>query len=136
LGEIPAYIFKGDPAVLLAVSSLITSNQPVTPPVVSLRKKALLPVVLAAGMLLTFTFGLWRVTTITHPDPTYPVGIVNSNQVAVYELSTTQSRLITTLKLGDEVLVIKETDNWYYVMTPNEQAGYMAKGFVSAKTEK
>ena len=136
LGDVPAYVFKADPAVLYRVFDLINSNHPAAPRAVSKRKKVLVPMVLAAGMLLTFTFGSWRVTTITHPEPTYPVGIINSNQVALYELSTTQSRLIANLKLGDEVLVIKEADNWYYVLTATEQAGYVAKGFVNPKSEK
>jgi hypothetical protein len=136
LGEIPAYVFKADPAVLFTISGLITSYRTAPPPATSKKKKALVSVALAAGMLVSFTFGLWRITTITHPEPTYPVGIINSNQVALYELSTTQSRLIANLRLGDEVLLIKDTENWYYVLTPDEQSGYVAKGFVDAKLEK
>lgn len=136
LGNVPAYVYKAEPAVLFALHSFITSKQCLAPPRMSKTKKVVLPVFLAAGMLFAFTFGLWRITTITHPEPTYPVGIINSSQVALYELPTNQSKLIANLNLGEEVLVIKSSDNWYYVLRPNEQAGYVAKGFVNAKSEK
>jgi hypothetical protein len=135
LGDVSVYIFKADPSLLFALFAVITENHSPAPPAISLRKRLLVPV-MVAGMLLTSTFGLWRITTITHAEvaePTYPVGVINTNQVGMYELPTNKSKLIANLKFGEEVLVIKSSDNWDYVMNPSEQMGYVARERVTLK---
>ena len=130
MGKASVYIFKIEPAVLMAVFAMIKSNQQ-TKPVMASGKRGLMLTAVAVGMLVAFTFGLWRITTVTHSEPHYPVGIVNSAQAGLYELPASKSRLISNLKLGEEVIIIEGSTDWYYVQNSSKQAGYVAKGLIS-----
>jgi Bacterial SH3 domain len=130
LGKASAYVFKAEPAVLFGLFGLITSNQQTTP-VKSTGTRTLASVSLAVGMLIAFTFGLWRITTITHPEPVYPIGVINSPEAALYELPASKSRLVSSLKPGEQVIVIEGTKDWFYVQNSGKQAGYVPKGFVN-----
>jgi hypothetical protein len=131
LGKTAAYIYDADPAVLLAVTSIINSHQPQV--AAGKFKKILAPIAVATGMILAFTFGLWRITTITRAEPKYPIGVINTDRVVLYELPATGSRILANLSRGEEVLLLKSTDNYYFVINASEQTGYVAKASINAK---
>ena len=64
------------------------------------------------------------------------IGYTNISNIALYEDADYASKVTDTLKLGTELEVIKEKDQWYNVRTKDGSSGWIDKFFVTIPSQK
>ncbi len=87
---------------------------------------------LSIGLLLVLSSSLgcstkvWRVMTFQNDDTVQ----VQGSTVNIRQAATTNSRVISTVKRGDKLEVIKKSGSWYQIKTESGRTGWVHASLV------
>ena len=83
-------------------------------------------ILFARGLLLALTgsFGCSKVSSV-NPFKGDPTVKVQSSTVNIRQAATTNSKIITTVKRGEELKVTDKTQSWYKIKTKAGKTGWV-----------